>query len=33
MDGVTLATSVSGSLGHPEDSHGLHSRGGKVVSG
>ena len=31
--GVTLATSVSGSSRHPEDSHGLHSRGGKVVSG
>jgi transketolase len=33
MDGVTLATSVSGSSRHPEDSHGLHSRRGKVVSG
>lgn len=33
IDGVTLATSVSGSSRHPEDSHGLHSRGGKVVSG
>ena len=31
--GVTLATSVSGSSRHPEDSHGLHSRRGKVVSG
>ena len=31
--GVTLAKSVSGSSRHPEDSHGLHSRGGKVVSG
>ena len=31
--GVTWATSVSGSSPHPEDSHGLHSRGGKVVSG
>lgn len=31
--GVTLATSVSGSSGHPEDSHGLYSRRGKVVSG
>jgi hypothetical protein len=33
IDGVTLATSVSGSSGHPEDSHGLYSRRGKVVSG
>ena len=31
--GVILATSVSGSSGHPEDSHGLYSRRGKVVSG